>query len=66
MHVGAGKSYHLHFSLMPRDLSEVNEAGERVIAPGEYTVSVGGGQPGTGSPIVSAQFTITGSQTLPK
>ena len=62
----SGGTRHLHFSLMPRDLSEVNEAGERVIAPGEYTISVGGGQPGTGLPIVEAHFTITGSKTLPK
>ena len=51
---------------MPRDLSEVNEAGEHVIAPGEYTISVGGGQPGSGLPMVEAHFTITGRQTLPK
>ncbi len=66
VHVAAGRAYHLHFSLMPRDLSEVNEAGEHLIAPGEYTISIGGGQPGSSLPMVEGHFTITGSQTLSK
>jgi beta-glucosidase len=66
VHVAAGGTRHLHFSLLPRDLSEVNEAGEHVIVPGEYTISVGGGQPGSGLPMVEAHFTITGNKTLPK
>jgi beta-glucosidase len=66
VHVAAGQAHHVHFSLMPRDLSEVNEAGEHVIVPGEYTISIGGGQPGSGLPMVEAHLTIAGSQTLPK
>jgi beta-glucosidase len=66
VHVAAGGTRHLHFSLMPRDLSEVNEAGQHIIVPGEYTISIGGGQPGSGLPLVEAHFTITGNKTLPK
>lgn len=66
VHVAAGGTRHLHFSLMPRDLSEVNEAGEHVILPGEYTISIGGGQPGSGLPTVEAHLMVTGSKTLPK
>ena len=66
VHVAAGETRAVHFSLGPRDLSEVNDAGEHVIEPGDYTISVGGGQPGTGAPLAEAKFSVTGSQTLPK
>jgi beta-glucosidase len=66
LQIPAGQTRPVHFSLRPRDLSEVNDAGERIIAPGEYTISVGGGQPGSGLPVVESHFTITGARTLPK
>ncbi len=61
-----GETRRVHFSLQPRDLSEVNDAGERIIASGDYTISVGGGQPGSGLSVVESHFTITGTETLPK
>lgn len=66
VHVKAGATEHVHFTLSPRDLSDANEAGDRVIAPGAYTVSVGGGQPGSGLSVVEARFTIEGTKTLPR
>jgi beta-glucosidase len=44
----------------------VNESGDRVIAAGDYGISVGGGQPATGAPGVQATFAIHGEQTLPE
>ena len=66
MHVPSGGTQHLHFTLDPRDLSEVNGAGDRLIAAGEYRISVGGGQPGTGASVAEAGFTIQGNQELPE
>ena len=66
VHLPANSTRHVHFVLEARDLSEVNEAGDRVIAPGEYSVSVGGGQPHTGCPEAEATFTIQGEQKLPE
>jgi beta-glucosidase len=66
VHVGAGKSEHVLIVLNPRDLSVVNEAGDRVIAAGEYQVSVGGGQPTTTPAVVNAKFSIEGEQKLPE
>ncbi len=54
------------FTLKPRDLSMVNEQGEHVVAPGEYTVFVGGAQPGDTAAGVKAQLTITGETKLPR
>jgi beta-glucosidase len=54
----------VHFDLSPRDLSSVTEAGDRVVAPGTYMLTVGGGQPGTGAAGASARFTISGSTKL--
>lgn len=64
--IPGGETRHIHFVLGPRDLSEVNDAGDRIIAPGDYTISVGGAQPGSGLPVVESHFTITGTKTLPK
>lgn len=66
MHIAAGQTAHVNLTIHPRDLSYVTDAGERVIAPGSYTLSVGGGQPSTEAPAVEARFTITGEKRLPE
>src|SRR5208337_4683746 len=48
VHLEPGASQIVHFELKPRDLSMVTDAGKPMVAEGAYTVSVGGGQPGTG------------------
>ena len=49
----------------PRSIAQVDEQGNRVILPGEYDISIGGGPPGFAS-TSSARFTITGQKDLPK
>jgi beta-glucosidase len=66
VHLEAGASQVVHFSLGPRDLSMVTEAGEPIIAQGEYTVSVGGGQPRTGAAVVTRTFRVDGQLALPE
>jgi beta-glucosidase len=66
VHVEAGETRHVQFTLQPRDLSMVNEAGDRLVAAGSYGLSVGGGQPGTSAAVATAEFTITGEQRLPE
>jgi beta-glucosidase len=64
--LNAGESRKLHFDLDPRDLSSVTPAGDRVVAPGAYRISVGEGQPGTGAAIASGRFTVSGTAALPE
>jgi beta-glucosidase len=64
VHLPAGTTRHVHLDLGSRDLSMVNESGDRVIVPGDYGLTIGGGQPGTGAPSLQATFTIQGQQTL--
>jgi beta-glucosidase len=52
--------------LQPRDLSYVNEAGDRMVGAGDYTISAGGGQPGTGASQADAHLSIHGEQKLPE
>jgi len=66
VHLEPGASTRVHFQLKPRDLSMVNEAGSPMIAEGDYTVSIGGGQPGTSAPSVSGKFHIDGREMLPE
>jgi len=62
----AGAAQTIHFTLEPRDLSSVTEAGDRVVSAGLYKISIGEGQPGTGAPVVQSTFTVEGNTTLPE
>ena len=66
VHLEAGASQKVHFELQARDMSMVTEAGEPIVAPGNYTVSVGGGQPDTGAQVASGSFDVVGRLTLPE
>ena len=44
----------------------VNEQGEHVVVPGEYTIFVGGAQPGETAGGVKAKLTIAGEMKLPR
>jgi beta-glucosidase len=66
LHLKPGSSQKVEFQLNPRDLSMVTEAGDIVVAQGKYTLSLGGGQPGTGIPSVSGNFEIKGQIMLPE
>jgi beta-glucosidase len=66
VHLEAGANQKVHFDLQPRDLSMVTEAGEPIVAEGQYKVSVGGGQPNTGIQTVTATFSVKGNLSLPE
>jgi beta-glucosidase len=63
--LAAGETKHVQLTLGARDLSEVNESGDRIITEGNYQIHLGGGQPGTGAAGTDAAFRITGQQKLP-
>jgi beta-glucosidase len=66
VHLDPGASQTVKFELKPRDLSMVTDAGEPIIAEGQYKISVGGGQPGTGAPAAAGTFQIKGKVSLPE
>jgi beta-glucosidase len=66
VHLEPGASQQVEFELKPRDLSMVSAAGEPEIVEGDYTVSVGGGQPGTSAPGVTKKFHMDGMKVLPE
>jgi beta-glucosidase len=61
-----GESRTIHFDLSSRDLSSVTAAGDRVVAPGAYRITIGEGQPGTGAAVVEGKFTVAGTEALPQ
>jgi beta-glucosidase len=61
-----GGSQVVRFHLTRRDLSMVTDNGERIVPQGKFTLSIGGGQPGTGAPTVNATFQVTGQVMLPE
>jgi beta-glucosidase len=66
IHLGGGETRHVQFTLDARDLSEVNAKGDRIVAKGNYRITIGGGQPGTNAPQAEADFKIKGNQRLPE
>jgi beta-glucosidase len=66
IHLAGGQTQHVHFALDARDLSSVNNNGDRVVAAGSYRISMGGGQPGTGAAQAEAEFAVNGEQRLPE
>jgi beta-glucosidase len=66
IHLAPGETRKVSFQLQRRDLSMVTPMGDRIVAQGTYTVSVGGGQPGTGAPSISGVFQVNGRIQLPE
>jgi len=46
IHLTPGKKKTVTFTLTPRQFSLIDDAGKRVIEPGEFQLAVGGHQPG--------------------
>ncbi len=65
VHLKAGESRRLSFTLSPRDLSSVDAAGNRRVAMGNYQLSIGGGQPGTGATIQQTRFSVAEATPVP-
>jgi len=63
VHLGPGEARRVSFDLDPRWMSRVDEQGERHVNPGEYTLWLGGGQPGK-APGVEVKLRVNGTTTL--
>jgi beta-glucosidase len=66
VHLGPGESAHVSLTIDPRSLGQVDRKGNRVIVPGEYTVSLGGAQPQEAASVQAGKFNVTGEAELPK
>jgi len=66
LHLKAGERRELSYRLNARDLSFVDHDGVRQLMPGNYRLSVGGGQPGAGVPSESAAFSLARQVLLPR
>jgi transposase len=61
-----GQSTHIGFKIDPRSIAQIDSNGIRTILPGNYTVSLGGAQPGETASVQTGTFTITGKAELSK
>jgi beta-glucosidase len=66
VHLDAGRAVHVSLTIDPRSLGQVDDKGNRVIVPGEYTVSLAGAQPQDVASVQTGRFTVTGKAELPK
>ena len=61
-----GETKHITFTLDPRTLSQVDGKGVRAVTPGSYKIAVGSAQPTETGNTQSANFTIEGTQEIPR
>jgi beta-glucosidase len=66
IHLDPNESTHVSLTINPRSLGQVDAKGNRVIVPGEYTVSVGSTQPGETEVVQTGKFVLKGQAALPK
>jgi beta-glucosidase len=63
VHLEPGEMKTVAFTLTPRQLSVINNEGQRVVEPGEFQIAIGGRQPATdlavGSEVLITTFTVT-------
>jgi beta-glucosidase len=64
IHLRAGEAQRVEFTLTPRQLSDVDEKGDRAVRPGKYAISVAGGQPSSNTRAITLQ--IEGTEALPR
>jgi beta-glucosidase len=58
----AGEKRSVTFTITPRQMSLIDDSGKRIIEPGEFLVSGGGGQPGyKGTSVITGKFSVTGA-----
>jgi beta-glucosidase len=65
VHLAPGEAKRISLDIDPRWISRVDDQGVRHVNPGEYTIWLGGGQPGKG-PGTQVKLRVNGSITLPK
>ena len=66
VHLAPGQSAHGSLTIDPRSLGQVDQKGNRVLVPGEYSVSLGGAQPQNAASVLTGKFNVTGTAELPK
>ncbi len=66
VHLEPDASQEVKFELKPRDLGIVTEAGEPVVPEGQFTLTVGGGQPAGGASNVAQTFRVKNTLSLPE
>jgi len=68
IHLQPGQSLQVSFELTAKDLSLINEAGERILEPGLFRITLGGSQPDarsvalTGQAPLACEFEVVGDQ----
>jgi beta-glucosidase len=66
VHLAPGESAHVSLTIDPRSLGQVDAKGNRVIVPGEYTVSLGGAQAQDAASVQTGKFKVTDKVELPR
>jgi beta-glucosidase len=66
IHLEPGATQTVHFELKGRDLGMVTDNGTPIIAVGDYTISLGGGEPDTQASTVTGHFRVEGQIDLPE
>lgn len=65
VNLNPGETQRVEVVLNPEQLSVITDAGKRIVEPGTFSLTAGGGQPFKQTAFVSGQFTVKGKKQLP-
>jgi beta-glucosidase len=66
VHLAPHATTHVSLTVDPRSLGQVDAKGNRIVAPGEYSLSIGGAQPEDSPQVQTASFRVAGTKQLDK
>jgi beta-glucosidase len=66
VHLAAHAMTHVTLTVDPRSLGQVDAKGNRIIVPGEYSMSIGSAQPEDSAQVLTANFRVAGTKQLDK
>jgi beta-glucosidase len=66
VHLAAHAMTHVTLTVDPRSLGQVDANGNRIVVPGEYSLSIGGAQPEDSAQAQTAKFRVEGTKQLDK
>jgi len=64
VHLQPGEKQRVAFTVEPRQMALVEESGARVIEPGVFELSIGGGQPAAGADVMIDRFEVIGQRLV--
>jgi beta-glucosidase len=66
VHLAPHATTHVALTVDPRSIAQVDAKGNRIVVPGDYSISIGSAQPEDSTQVLTASFKVAGTKQLDK